>query len=91
MIWLQILQGLASHVNANAEELRHHFVTHEGKKVITIRRDRFVKGNPDNDWEGAFNDRAYRASSDERRAYGYNAVLFHLCHNDGLRISLCNA
>lgn len=54
MIWLQILGGLASHVNANSEELRHHFVAHEGKKLIEIRRDDFVKGNPDNDWEGAF-------------------------------------
>lgn len=54
MIWLQILQGLASHVNANADDLRHHFVSHEGKKLIEIRRDRFVKGNPNNDWEGAF-------------------------------------
>ena len=54
MIWLQILQGLASHVNANAEELRHHFVAHEGKKLIEIKRDEFRRGNPNNDWEGAF-------------------------------------
>ena len=54
MIWLQILQGVASHVNANAEELRHHFVAHEGKKTIVIQRNHFVKGNPNNDWEGAF-------------------------------------
>lgn len=54
MIWLQILQGLASHVNANAEALRHHFVSHEGKILIEISRDEFVKGNPKNDWEGAF-------------------------------------
>ena len=64
MIWLQILQGLASHVNANAEELRHHFVTHEGKKLIKIRRDNFIKGNPDNDWEGAFAE-----FSDKMRGY----------------------
>lgn len=56
MIWLQILQGLASHVNANAEELRHHFVSHEGKKLIEIKRDTFVRGNPNNDWEGAFDE-----------------------------------
>jgi len=53
MIWLQILQGLANHVNANAEALRHHFVSHDGKKLIEIKRDEFVKGDPDNDWEGA--------------------------------------
>lgn len=54
MIWLLILQGLASHVNANAKALRHHFVAHDGKVLIEIRRDGFRKGNPDNDWEGAF-------------------------------------
>lgn len=54
MIWLQILQGVASHVTANAEALRHHFVSHEGKKLIEIRRDSFTKGNPNNNWEGAF-------------------------------------
>ena len=54
MIWLQILQGLAQHVNANSEALRDHFVSHEGKKLIVIRRDHFVKGNINNDWEGAF-------------------------------------
>ena len=54
MIWLQILQGLASHVNANAESLRHHFVSHDSKKLIEIQRNDFRRGNPDNDWEGAF-------------------------------------
>ena len=54
MVWLQVLGGLASHVNANGEALRHHFVAHKGKKLIEIRRDEFRRGNPDNDWEGAF-------------------------------------
>ena len=54
MIWLQVLQGLASHVNANAEALRHHFVSHEGKVLIEIERDHFRRRSPDNDWEGAF-------------------------------------
>src|SRR5262245_64402850 len=31
IIWLTILQGLAQHVNAQAEDLRRHFVQHEGK------------------------------------------------------------
>ncbi len=56
IIWLQILQGLAQHVNANDEKLRHQFVAHEGKKLIAIRRDHFVKGNPKNDWEGVFTE-----------------------------------
>lgn len=54
MIWLLILQGLASHVNANAEALRKKFVTHNGKLVLNVKRDAFQKGNPDNDWEGVF-------------------------------------
>ncbi len=39
MIWLLICQGFAKHVNLNAEKLRHHFVTHEGKQVIEVRND----------------------------------------------------
>ena len=54
MIWLQVLQGLASHVNANAEALRRHFVAHDGKVLVEIKRDDFRRGSPDNDWDGAF-------------------------------------
>jgi hypothetical protein len=54
MIWLLILQGLASHVNANAEVLRKKFVAHEGKLVLNVKRDAFQKGNPSNDWAGVF-------------------------------------
>ena len=45
VIWLTILQGLAHHVNANAEILRKHFVRHEGKLKIKVYRDDFVKGS----------------------------------------------
>ena len=31
-------------------------MAHEGKKKIEVRRDEFVKGSPDNDWEGALAD-----------------------------------
>ena len=54
MIWLLILGGLASHVNANPEKLRDKFVAHQGKLLLNIDRDEFVRGNPNNDWEGAF-------------------------------------
>lgn len=54
IIWVSIAQGLANHINMNAEELRHHFVNFEGKKYIEIQRDSFIKGNPDNDWQGCF-------------------------------------
>src|SRR3954471_4751711 len=35
-VWLTIAQGLARHVANNAEALRHHFVTHEGKAKIEV-------------------------------------------------------
>ena len=50
-IWLMITQGLASHVLDNAEALRDKWVMHDGKKEITIRRDEFVKFQPNN-WAG---------------------------------------
>jgi hypothetical protein len=49
-IWLTITQGLANHVNNNAEQLRHRFVPHQGTEVITVRRDDFVRGSPENPW-----------------------------------------
>lgn len=55
-VWLTISQGLAHHINANAEAVRKKFVAHEGKVQIVIRRDNFIKGAQDNDWEGAFGE-----------------------------------
>jgi len=55
-VWLSLAQGFAFYVNAHAEELRNHFVAHEGKKYIEIQRNSFVKGSPDNDWMGGFNE-----------------------------------
>lgn len=56
VFWVTLTQSLANHINANAEQLRSKFVSHEGKKKITINRDSFVKGSPDNDWAGCFNE-----------------------------------
>jgi len=53
-VWLTIAQGFGNHVNANAEKLRKRFVQHEGKKMILIEKDSFVKGSPDNDWQSTF-------------------------------------
>jgi hypothetical protein len=53
-VWLAIVQGFANHVNAHAERLRGRFVAHEGQKVLSVRRDGFVKGRADNDWPGVF-------------------------------------
>ena len=55
-IWMCIVQGFAAHVNANAEKLRHLFVEHEGKKIIRIRRDDFLKGSSENPWPEAFSE-----------------------------------
>lgn len=54
VIWLTIAQGLANHINNNAEKLRKRFVAHEGKKKIILQRDSFCRGSPENDWMGAF-------------------------------------
>ena len=56
IIWLTILQGLAHHVNANAQDLRKCFVSHEGKVKISVRRDDFVKGSPENPWPNVFSE-----------------------------------
>jgi len=54
VVWQTIAQGFAHHVDQHAEALRDKFVSHEGKEDITIVRDEFVKGSPDNDWLGVF-------------------------------------
>lgn len=55
-IWVTIAQGFAKLVNQDPEAFRSKFVTHTGKKEIRIRRDQFVMGNPNNDWQGCFGD-----------------------------------
>lgn len=53
-IWLLIMQGVAKHIELNAERLRYTFVSHKGKEKIDVRRDDFVKGSPTNDWANVF-------------------------------------
>jgi Domain of unknown function (DUF4419) len=50
MIWLMIIQGVANHVNAHAQDLRPQLVSHQGQIQIEVRRDDFVKGSPENPW-----------------------------------------
>jgi hypothetical protein len=50
VIWLTIAQGLAIHINENAERLRPLFVSHHGKRSLNVERDDFVKGSPENPW-----------------------------------------
>jgi len=56
MIWLAIAQGLSTHINNNAEALRHQFVNFEGKKNLVVYEDFFVKGSPNNDWPHMFGE-----------------------------------
>lgn len=56
IVWLTITQGLARHIQCNAQELRHHFVSHQGKATITVVRNDFVKGSPDNPWPEVFSE-----------------------------------
>lgn len=55
-IWLMIIQAVANHINAHAEELRPSIVSHQGKIAIDVRRDDFVKGSPENPWAEVFNE-----------------------------------
>lgn len=55
-VWLCLAQAFALHVDANAERLRDRFVRHEGKAELTVIRNGFVKGSPDNDWPGVFGE-----------------------------------
>jgi len=55
-IWTLISQGISKHIEKNAEEFRDLFVDFDGKQIIRLRRDNFVKGKQDNDWAGCFKD-----------------------------------
>lgn len=55
-VWLALTQGLALHIEANAEMLRKQFVSHEGQATLVVRRDAFVKGSSENNWPGAFSE-----------------------------------
>ena len=50
MIWLLIVQGVAEHVNANANQLRQMFVRHREKILISIDRNDLVRGSPNQPW-----------------------------------------
>ncbi len=53
-VWLCLAQGFATHVNLHAEALRERLVSHDGKELIIVTRDDFVKGSPSNDWPAMF-------------------------------------
>ncbi len=55
-IWLCIAQGVATHVNVNAETLRGRIVANEGRETIVVRRDHFVRGAQGDDWAGVIGE-----------------------------------
>lgn len=55
VIWMQILYGLARAIEQDPEVFRKHFVQHEGKKELIVRRDGFRIG-AENNWAPVFGD-----------------------------------
>jgi hypothetical protein len=55
-VWLAVVQGLSTFVNANAGRFRSRFARHDGQMEIWVERNSFMKGSPENDWQGAFNE-----------------------------------
>ncbi len=51
MFWLTILQGFAHHVTVHHEKLRPYLTNSSEKIGLSVRRDDFIKGNPENTWE----------------------------------------
>jgi len=54
VIWLLISQGFAQHINANAEKMRHHFVSFDGKLTLIVKTTSVTLENPDSPWETIF-------------------------------------
>jgi hypothetical protein len=54
-VWITIEHGLATHIKENSEDLRSQFVNFDGKILIELRRDEFVRGCLNN-WEGCFDE-----------------------------------
>jgi hypothetical protein len=54
MIWLLICQGFARHVNANSENLRHHFVDFSDKISLIVIAENIRLDDPNSPWEEVF-------------------------------------
>ena len=54
-IWLCVAQGLAAHVNQNAESLRERLVGHDEKLTLLVVRPDFFLGQP-NPWPEVFEE-----------------------------------
>ena len=64
VVWLTISQGIAHHMSVHGERLRSRFVSHHGKKKLTIRVANWVPQSPENPWGDAF-----RMWTDQIRSY----------------------
>ena len=54
-IWITLARGFALHVNENAEQLRHKFVSHSGKEKLSVTRMDFAPGEA-NPWPEVFDE-----------------------------------
>jgi len=54
-IWTLISQGISKHIENNAERFRSKFVDFDGKQVLKVIRDHFIKG-VQNEWDGCFTE-----------------------------------
>ena len=52
-VWVVLAQGFANHLRLHAEALRDRFVAHQGKLLLSVRRDDFVRGGR-NPWPELF-------------------------------------
>jgi len=51
-IWILLAYGFSRYMDEHAEEVREHFVSHEGKKILKVQVDHFtVGGMSPEDWE----------------------------------------
>lgn len=50
MIWYLVSNGVSTFINLNSEQMRNRFVSHDGKKKISVRRDDFTFGSSMNKW-----------------------------------------
>ena len=54
LLWHYIVKGISIHIHKYSEELRKKFVSHEGKKELTVTRDKLDLDAED--WSGAFKE-----------------------------------
>jgi hypothetical protein len=55
-VWVAVLQAVSKHIELFPEDARKAIVNFDGKKLLEIYANDFVKGSPDNDWPRVFNE-----------------------------------